>query len=252
VGSRWAFVGRASEVGRIESLVRTGVGALVLGDSGVGKTALVRHVEELLRVGGMTVGHVFGRAVSNGTPLEAFAGLLTAADTSLRSPVEVARRVREAFPQADGAPLLFVVDDAQLLDTRSAQVLLQLASEGTATVLATARDLRVPEGVERLWRDGLCERIELDGLTNDEVAEVVETALAGPVEPAAAYAFAQRSRGNPLLLRELVSAALDASTLSWRGTGWTLRANKPSAAESTTWWVGALPVYPTRSDQRSR
>jgi len=223
---RWPFVGRAAELARIESLITSGMGALLLGEAGVGKTALARQAAE--RAGqAMPVGRVIGRAVSSGAPFEAFAGVLTAVDTSIRYPIEVARRVAEAFAPPTGTKVLFVVDDAQLLDERSAQVLLQLAADGTAAVLATARDLGLPGGVERLWCDGWCERVELGGLADDEVLELLETVLDAPVDSAAARTFASRAKGNPLLLRELVSAALAASTLVWRGTAWTLVGEPP-------------------------
>jgi ATP/maltotriose-dependent transcriptional regulator MalT len=223
---RWPFVGRAGELARIDSLIASGVGALILGEPGIGKTALARRAEE--RAGrGMPVGRVIGHAVSNGAPFEAFAAVLTAADTSVLHPVEVARRVAGAFVRPIGSKVLFVVDDAHLLDARSAQVLLQLVADSHATVLATARDLELPAGIERLWCDGWCERVELGGLTDDEVVELLETVLDAPMDSAAARAFAGRAEGNPLLLRELVSAALQASTLVWRGTAWTLAGEPP-------------------------
>jgi DNA-binding CsgD family transcriptional regulator len=223
---RWPFVGRAEELARIDSLIMSGVGALILGEPGIGKTALARRAEE--RAGrSMPVGRVIGHAVSNGAPYEAFAGVLTTAGNSVLHPVEVARRVAEAFVRPVGSKVLFVVDDVHLLDPRSAQVLLQLAADGSATVLATARDLTLPAGIDRLWCDGWCERIELGALTDQEVAELIETVLDAPVDPAAARTFAGRAEGNPLLLRELISAALEASTLVWRGTAWTLAGEPP-------------------------
>lgn len=221
---RWPFVGRAGELARIDALIGTGTGALILGEPGAGKTALARRVEELIG-SRLPVGHVVGHAVSNGAPFEAFAGVLTAADQSTLTTVEVADRVAAMLGRP--ARALFVVDDAQLLDERSAQVLLQLAADGTATVLATARDQDLPAAVRRLWLDGWCERIELAALADDEVLQLLETVLAAPVDSAVARAFTSRSQGNPLLLRELVGAALDASTLVWRGTAWTLAGEPP-------------------------
>jgi hypothetical protein len=134
----------------IGSLIDSGVGVFVLGAPGVGKTALVRQAEERYAAGAAPIGRIVGHAVSNGAPFEAFAGVLTAEATSLLSPIEVARRVARVLGASPRAKALFVVDDAQLLDDRSAQVLLQLVAEGTATVLATARTLEVPVGLERL------------------------------------------------------------------------------------------------------
>lgn len=243
MGSRWPFVGRATELDRIASLIASGVGALVLGEPGVGKTALVRHAEKLAAANRMPVGRVFGHAVSNSAPFEAFAGVLpaaaTTAATALLSPVAVAGHVAAALGASPGRRALFVVDDAHLLDSLSAQVLFQLAAEGTATVLATALATpgeptgdptaghALPDGVTRLWRDGLCERVEINGLSEGEVLEVIEAVLDAPVEPAAARAFAAWSEGNPLLLRELVGAALDRSALVWRAAAWTLSGPPP-------------------------
>ena len=245
----WPFVGRANELARLGSLLESGTGALILGDAGVGKTALARQVERKFSAAGLPVGRVTGHAVSNGTPYEAFAGMLTLADISLLSPVEVARRTAAALPREPGTRILFVVDDVQLLDERSAQVLLQLAAEGTAAVLATARDLRLPAAIERLWHDGWCERVQLAGLTEDEVVELIETVLEAPLDSAAAHAFATRSQGNPLLLRELVHAALGSSALARRGTAWTLTGQPPISAgirDLVRSRLDALPV-PLRS-----
>ena len=226
MAERWPFMGRSEELARVESLIRSGVGALILGEPGVGKTALARCAQE--RIGdAMPVARVIGHAVSNGAPFEAFAGVLNVADTSLLSPVDVARRVSETCPRPPGIKVLVVVDDAQLLDERSAQVLLQLAADGTAAVLGTAPDLELPAAVRRLWQEGWCQQIELRGLPDADVLALIETVLGAPVDPAAARAFAVRAEGNPLLLRELVSAALADSSLMQRGNVWTLTGEPP-------------------------
>ena len=223
---RWPFAGRADETARVNSWLASGVGALVLGEPGVGKSALVRQVADSV---GRTapVARIVGHAVSNGAPFEAFAAVLTTADASLLSPVEVAGRVAGTWASSAGTRALIVVDDAQLLDNRSAQVLLQLASDGLVTVLATAPDLHLPDGVQRLWRDGWCERMDLAGLSEVEVEELIEAALGAPVEPAAVRAFVDRSQGNPLALRELVAAARASSTLVFRDSAWTLVGRPP-------------------------
>jgi DNA-binding CsgD family transcriptional regulator len=243
VASRWPFVGRAHELARIGTLLSAGEGALILGPAGVGKTALARQAAQQFS-GGAAFGRVVGHTVSNGIPYEAFAGVLPAGDTSLLNPADVAKRVGATLGHSAGARALFVVDDAQLLDERSAQVLLQLAADGTAAVLATARDLELPDAMGRLWRDGLCEQIEIGGLTDTDATELIETALGGPVEPAAARTFVQRSEGNPLLLRELVGAALDASILVWRGTAWALSGRAPLSRgirELVSFRIAGLP-----------
>jgi len=221
MSSRWPFIGRTPERIRIESLLAAGTGAVVLGPAGIGKSALVQHLAdghpEPARI------YVAGHAVSNNAPYEAFAGVLVGADRELL-PVEVARRVIETLP---ATPALFIVDDAHLLDDRSAQVLLQLSAGRSVTVLATAHDVSLPVAIERLWRDGWCERLHLDGLSEDETAELIETVLDGPLERESLLAFGRRAQGNPLVLRELVSAAIDSGALVRSGPGWRLAGDPP-------------------------
>ena len=141
----------------------------------------------------------------------------------------------EAFVRPAGTKVLFVVDDAQLLDERSAQVLLQLAADAHATVLATARDLELPEGVERLWRDGWCERIELGALTDDEVWSSSRPCSARPsTRPRRAHLPAE-------------PRAIRCCCANWSAPHWTPRpwygvalpgrwpANRRSAAASASW-----------------
>jgi DNA-binding CsgD family transcriptional regulator len=199
-----------------------------MGEAGIGKTALARRLAERAAAGGAAVIHVSGHAVSSGAPFEAFAGVLAddraAQPTRQVTAAEVAARV--AASSAGGGRLLVVVDDADLLDEGSARALLHLAAE-RATIIATVRSAGLPGLLERLWRDGHCEHLELRGLSRGDVGELMETVLDGPADPAVGATFALRSQGNPLLLRELVQAALRQSVLVRRGTAWVLTGQPP-------------------------
>jgi hypothetical protein len=168
---------------------------------------------------GTAVMHVAGRAVSSGTPFEAFADAATdgrvPAQQVTAQQVTAAEVASRVFSTTAGGRLLLVVDDVDLLDDGSARVLLHLARAG-ATVLATARSAPLPGMIESLWRDGHCERMDLTGLAADQAAELLETLLGGPVDAAARAAFVARAKGNPLLLRELVQAAVQRSALAQR------------------------------------
>jgi len=94
-------------------------------------------------------------------------------------------------------------------------------------VVATARSAPLPGVIERLWRDGHCERIELTGLGDDEASELLETVLDAPADLEASAAFVRRAQGNPLLLRELVQAALQRSALVRRDSVWVLDGQPP-------------------------
>lgn len=236
VAGSWPFVGRTGELARADAILATGTGVLLLGEAGIGKTALARRLAERVAGGGAAVIQVVGRAVSSGVPFEAFAGVLTGERPADRAAggsgpgsaaevtaAEVAARVSAA---AAGARLFLVVDDVDLLDNGSARVLLHLAGAG-ATVVATARSAPLPGLIERLWRDGHCERIELAGLSDDEAGELLETVLEAPADLAASDTFVRRAQGNPLVLRELVQAALQCSALVRRDSVWVLDGTPP-------------------------
>lgn len=210
----WPFVGRMRELARGRALLASGTGMLILGEPGVGKTALARELGRHANAGGAAVGHLLGHAVSSKTAYEAFAAVLAEQPSSEVNAVDVARRLSAAFVPSSGDRRVLVVDDAQLVDEHSAQVLLQLATDGTAAVIATApAHVRLPVAIERLWRDGLCERIDLEPLSTHDVRTLLETVLDAPVEDDTIRELAQRSGGNALLLRELLTTAIDRSVL---------------------------------------
>jgi DNA-binding CsgD family transcriptional regulator len=228
VASRWPFVGREGELARAERVVASGAGVLLLGEAGIGKTSLARRLSERATTGGAGVVGVVGRAVSSGAPFDAFAGVLTARPPTPAGAQLTAAEVAAAVEAtAAGTRLVMVVDDVDLLDADSARVLLQLVSTGSATLIATARSASGPGVAERLWREGHCERIELGGLSDDGVAELVETVLEGPADIGVGPAFASRSQGNPLLLRELIQAALARAVLVRRESVWVLAGPLP-------------------------
>ena len=226
VASRWPFVGRASELAHAERTFAGGVGLLVLGEAGLGKTALARRLAERAASRGATVTAVAGRAVSSGTPFEAFADTLSGMRPGERLTASaVAGLVLSARPDGPGGRMV-LVDDVDLLDDDSGRVLLHLARAGV-TVLATARSVPLPAVVESLWRDGYCERMDLAPLTADAAAELIEALLGGPADAEATALFTRRAGGNPLLLRELVQAAVQRSALVEAGVAWRLNGPPP-------------------------
>jgi DNA-binding CsgD family transcriptional regulator len=146
--------------------------------------------------------------------------------------VDLLRRYgRAVIDAAKGRPLAVFVDDAHLLDDGSATLLHQLALSRAATVLATVRSgERAPDAVVALWKEALADRIEVGLLDAASIEEVLVSVLSGPVDDASARQFIDRTRGNPLVLRELVIGALDAGALVEDGGLWRLQGNlRPTA-----------------------
>ena len=167
---------------------------------------------------------------SRGLPFGAFASLLPpdpVDDRLVRNDQgELLRRyIGAVVDGAEGRPLVVFVDDAHLLDSGSATLVHQLALTRAATVVATVRSGEAaPDPVVALWKDGPAERIEVGVLDDAAIEELLATVLGGPVEPASLRQLAERCQGNPLVLRELVTGALESGALVEEVVGiWRLR-----------------------------
>ena len=225
--STWTFVGRLRELARTDTLIEAGVGVLIVGESGVGKSALARQIATRAAASGRATLIVEGRRGAPSVPYEPFAAVLTEPrvpgnGTSV-VPHDIARQVGAVI----GPGAVLVVDDAHLLDDGSSHVLAHLAAMGTVSLVLTANRAALPSEVERLWRDGRCERFDLDGLSDPEVGEALADVLGGVVDPRSRQIFFRRSQGNPMLLRELVLAAQRTATLVSNDDVWRLDGEPP-------------------------
>ena len=201
----WPLVGRDAELALLARALHDRGGAVVAGAPGVGKTRLLLEAEAF------AIGHVERIVASRSAaalPLGAFAHL----DAPPRA---------ELLRRAGRERLLLVVDDAHALDPASAAVVHQLAEGEEAVILAAVRTREpAPDAIVALWKDELCQRIELQPLSRAEVAELLAAVLGGPVEAATAHALWDTSRGNAMFLRELVYSGLARRALAVRDGLW--------------------------------
>src|SRR5581483_8420123 len=162
LGAEWPFVGRGGELRRLRALLADdGVkGAVLAGPAGVGKTRLAVEGLQLAERAGLAT----ARVTASRAPLlpavhhEASGAVDDRADLLRRSAAALVDR-------AGGRRLLLLVDDAHLLDDASATIVHQLAVTGAATVRTTVRSGEpAPDPVVGLWKDGLVERLEIEGL----------------------------------------------------------------------------------------
>lgn len=223
MGDNEHVVGRAEELELVARTVARGVGVVVRGAAGVGKTALVREfLAGTRRTGAPTVWCAATEALAS-VPLGAVAHLLPvgAIPSGGVDPPEWAfdEIVREIG--ADH-PLIAVVDDVHLLDPASAEVVARLIESPRAVVVATSRTGEELGSaiVAGLAVDGVLV-IQLQPLARSESGQLVEGVLGGPVDRSAAQRLWHTTGGNPLFLQELTRAGRDRGELVCRDGVWT-------------------------------
>ena len=72
------------------------------------------------------------------------------------------------------------------------------------------------DAVTGLWKEGLAKRIELPGLADNAIDDVLDQTFDGALDDASRRRLARVSAGNPLLLRETLRAGLDTGALRYR------------------------------------
>ena len=232
------LVGRGGEEREIEarlSLAQRGVGGLVVlvGEPGLGKTALAEHASVAARQRGFSVGWAACWQTAAVPPLQPWTELVgqlarpgvTWPDLAIRGGdrdsgrVEQAARVVQWLRERADAPLLLVVDDLHWADAATLSVLTQVASVLASmpiVVVAAHRPvdaagaLSRSESIAELQHHGLV--LELRGLDVDATAALVSAVRGQPVPGAAAHSVWEITGGNPLFTREL-ARALPASAL---------------------------------------
>ncbi|NUP27822.1 MAG: helix-turn-helix transcriptional regulator [Nocardia sp.] len=223
----WPMIERATEFEAIRATLvgPTHGGAVLIGEPGVGKTTLARRAATT--VGGH-IRWVAGTESARSIPLGVFAHMV--GSYTAHDPVTFMAAAREAL-LADG-PAIIGVDDAHLLDQLSATLLLQLATDKAARVVATVRDgVPVPDAVTTLWKDGHLLRIPLAPFTQRQSVDLVESMLGGQLEGFTADLMWESSGGNALFLRHLVEGALEAGSLRQVNGVWQLRGRAAVTSE---------------------
>ncbi|HUA50496.1 MAG TPA: LuxR C-terminal-related transcriptional regulator [Solirubrobacteraceae bacterium] len=247
VQDRWPLVGRDAELAEIlAARADPACPAVVLSAAaGLGKSRLAREACASAEVDGTPTLWAQATASSATIPLGAFAGLIPD-DVGSDDRLDLVRRSSVALRAAGaGHSVLLAVDDAQLLDPASASVVLQLAATPEVFVLATIRTgERAPDAVDALWKDAGAHRIELERISDEAVAELVEAGLGGPVEQATMTQIADSCRGNPLYVRELVIGAIEDGRMRQKRGLWRIdgrSAVTPSLTTLIKRRIGALP-----------
>ena len=242
----WGFVGRADELTRLTTVAARAQdrGLILSGSAGIGKSRLLREAVAVLPAEHFAVYRASANIASSGLPFGGLAQILPADPPAGLSAAGLLRWAVDGLQAESGhRPIVLAVDDAHLLDPPSAALAHLLVREG-ATLLGTLRTAEpVPPPISALWTEGLLSHAELAPLTDQESRELLTALVRGPVEAGSAQRLIRLGNGNPLLLRELVLAAMGGGELTesygfWRWTGRLTLA--PSLADLVGARIGGL------------
>ena len=213
----WPLVGRTEILDQARQDLRRGdlSGVILAGPAGVGKTRLAAEIADHGAEAGFHVERATASQSARGIPFGALAPLLPPAALAVERGIAMFGQATEALMQRSGGRrLLLLVDDAQWLDDASALLFHQLVSARTVFAVASVRTGEpAPDAVQAVWKNGLCDRVDVGPLNRAETKNLLEQVLHGQVEGAALQQLWEASEGNLQYLRELVLAGVDAGTL---------------------------------------
>lgn len=222
----WPLVGRKEELDYVGASLSRSSGVVLAGAAGVGKTRLAMEALDQARSRGLATHWAVATRSAASIPFGALAHLLPPAVEADSDQLGLLRRGLEVLAKkANGHRLVLGVDDAHLLDDASAALIHQVAVAGIASVVVTVRTgEEIPDSIVSLWKDGIAERLEVQGLSQKEVEDLAAAALGDRPDRGTLFLLWNTSRGNPLFLREIVLWGLDSGALLrdkgvWRWTG---------------------------------
>ncbi|RKT53742.1 AAA family ATPase [Saccharothrix australiensis] len=214
----WPFVARQTELSiAMRALTaRDRRGVVLTGPPGVGKSRLADELCDRL---GRHVVRCHATAATAQLPFGALAGALPA-DLPPAGGNPVRHTAEHLLARTPGR-LVLAVDDAHLLDDASIALLHHLARHDEATVLLTARPAADADRLAALWRTDLLVRLPVPDLTRAAVDDLLASALGGHADSGLRQRIWAHSAGNPLYVRELVTAGRSTGALAERDGIWT-------------------------------
>jgi DNA-binding CsgD family transcriptional regulator len=201
----WPLIGRSEELRTIVAAITDPglAGIVVSGAAGVGKSRLVREALASVASRGFEPRWAVGTMSARKLPLGAFAPWAGSTGTDR---LQLVRGVIESITAAPpGKKMVLGVDDVHLLDELSTFVLHQIVQRNAAKVVLTVREgERVPTEIYEIWRGAQFDRLDVQPLSADAVAELLSATLGGPVDPDAATRLWKLTQGNSLYLENIV------------------------------------------------
>jgi DNA-binding CsgD family transcriptional regulator len=202
---------------------------VLTGAAGVGKSRLLQETRRRWEAAGGTALPVLASSAASAVPFGALASHLPVS-VGTPEPRDLARQVAATLRRraGDGALLLVVVDDAPLLDERSAQVLAELAATQSRLLLAARDGAALPGPLAELAQAPDARQIAVPPLSRPAVRALAEAALGGPLGVSSEALLWHKSRGNPLFLRELLLSARATDAIRELEGAWVLTDQLPA------------------------
>ncbi|MBO1266483.1 LuxR C-terminal-related transcriptional regulator [Arthrobacter cavernae] len=204
------FVGRRHYVDAATETLRSGAtgAVLLVAEPGLGKSALAEAIAQDL-ADEMIIMRVHGSPSLANVPYGVLAPyLVDLPEDPTSSHVAILRAFWAQFERLRAGrelPLLLLVDDAHELDSATANVIVDLITANWAKVVVSCRPRPgLPPSLMQLWYDSMAERFDLEPLGRDDVNDVAEHILGGPVLPSTTHMLWTASEGNPMLLNCLL------------------------------------------------
>ena len=224
------IVGRDAELQLAANALATTSGIVIAGAAGVGKSRLAREVFRRADVDATRSSWFAATHSAAIMPFGAVADLVPDVDIDVRDPARVLRFVRDRIVElAEGKALVIGLDDAHLVDDATAALLHLLVLRGDAKVIVTIRTGEtVPDAIRALWKDGQCERLDLQALSRQETATLTEAIVGGAVDSESHERLWSWTEGNALFLREVIGHALESGALRVSRDVWTWTDRRPT------------------------
>ena len=219
----WPIVERGDELRRAVEALAPGSGyrgVALLGEAGAGTSTLARCVVQTLESGALTARFIVATQTGQTVPLGAFYHCVPV--DCPPEPAMMLAAAHRAF--ADEADLVVVIDDAQWLDPLSALLIHRLAVVGSTRLIVTIRSGEtVPDAVTTLWKEQHLLRLDVEAFTRAQTADLASSVLGGAVDGSVVDQLHELTSGSPLLLRSLLTTAVDGNLVVERAGSWRLR-----------------------------
>ncbi|WP_247828509.1 LuxR C-terminal-related transcriptional regulator [Arthrobacter antioxidans] len=220
----WPLLERSEEAAEVlAGLAAPGsAGVLIVGPSGVGKTAIARVVAAQLD----STSHVIlirGSAAMASTPYGALSVLLMDVDPagSVES-LPMLQSLQSALrSRARNRPVVLVVDKVHHFDDPSTRVLSYLAEVGAVRLLVACDGPHAAAArFFDLWRTGRLVRVDIGPLTFERQRSLLGHLLGAPLSGTAAVELWRASRGNLRSLQAAVRGGIAAEVLARTDEAW--------------------------------